>query len=166
MGLKNRLFSLYFPESIAASSIRKFSFSSGIVLIYHEVLPDEVNNERFSMVDDSIVEENPFKTQHAHVQSCDIQASNSWIRLDHGSRDVMTQRKETGKNGLFTPAFTAEHSDRSFTIIPKPQLMQVNFKRKEDKQISTYFQAQVDFMNKSGLPHKMESTNAHQKHYL
>ena len=41
MGIKGRLFRYYFPEALAGSAIRRVPASCGVVLVYHEVLPDD-----------------------------------------------------------------------------------------------------------------------------
>lgn len=64
MGIKNRLFQSYFPEFLAALAIRRMPSSSGIVLMYHEVLPDEVTLPAWT-----VVRESDFKWQMCYLQS-------------------------------------------------------------------------------------------------
>ena len=51
MGLRNQLFRWYFPEFAAA--IRRMPLSSGVVLMYHEVLPDDVTLPAWTIVRES-----------------------------------------------------------------------------------------------------------------
>jgi peptidoglycan/xylan/chitin deacetylase (PgdA/CDA1 family) len=53
MGLKSRLFRYYLPDIIAAGAIRRIPSSSGIVLMYHEVLPDDVIIPAWTIVRES-----------------------------------------------------------------------------------------------------------------
>lgn len=64
MGIKSRLFNYYFPEVLAARAIRNMPSSSGIVLMYHEVLPDDVNLPAWT-----IVHESDFIWQMRYLQS-------------------------------------------------------------------------------------------------
>ena len=42
MGIKSRLSQLYFPDMAVSVVTRRMGPASGIVLMYHEVLPDEI----------------------------------------------------------------------------------------------------------------------------
>jgi peptidoglycan/xylan/chitin deacetylase (PgdA/CDA1 family) len=53
VGLRNRLCQYFFPEVIAAALIRHKPASSGIVLMYHEVLPDNVEFSAWTIVRES-----------------------------------------------------------------------------------------------------------------
>ena len=64
MGIKNRLFQIYFSEFLAARAIRRLPASTGLVLMYHEVLPDEITLPAWT-----IVRESEFKWQMCYLQS-------------------------------------------------------------------------------------------------
>ena len=53
MGIKNRLFKYYFPELMSALTIRRMPTDSGLVLMYHEVLPDEIGIPSWTVVKES-----------------------------------------------------------------------------------------------------------------
>ncbi|KAB0666488.1 polysaccharide deacetylase family protein [Oryzomonas japonica] len=53
MGLKNRLFRYFFPEIVAKCAISRMSPSSGVVLMYHEVLPDDFKLPAWTVVRES-----------------------------------------------------------------------------------------------------------------
>lgn len=63
MGIKSRLFKYYFPEIVATASIRNRPSTTGIVLMYHEVLPDEVTMPAWT-----IVRESHFRWQMSYLQ--------------------------------------------------------------------------------------------------
>ena len=63
MGIRNRLFKYFFPEVLANSAIRRMFMPSGIVLTYHEVLPDEVDLPAWT-----IVRESDFRRQMNYLQ--------------------------------------------------------------------------------------------------
>lgn len=53
MGIKDRVFGSVFPESFASLLIRRASPSTGVVLMYHEVLPDHVSLPAWTIVKES-----------------------------------------------------------------------------------------------------------------
>jgi hypothetical protein len=53
MGIKDRVFGSVFPESFASRLIRRASPSTGVVLMYHEVLPDHVSLPAWTIVKES-----------------------------------------------------------------------------------------------------------------
>lgn len=53
MALKNRLYSACFPEKLAARAITRIPITAGVVLMYHEVLPDEVKLPAWTIVRES-----------------------------------------------------------------------------------------------------------------
>jgi peptidoglycan/xylan/chitin deacetylase (PgdA/CDA1 family) len=53
VGINSRLFKYYFPDIFAKTAIRSFSPYSGIVLMYHEVLPDDVALPAWTIVKES-----------------------------------------------------------------------------------------------------------------
>lgn len=53
MGFKNKLFRYYFPEYLSSFTINRMPSSSGVVLMYHEVLPDVVNLPSWLIVRES-----------------------------------------------------------------------------------------------------------------
>lgn len=62
MGLRYPLFRYYFPESLTAAAIHNLPSTSGIVLLYHEVLPDDVNLPAWT-----IVRESSFRWQMQYI---------------------------------------------------------------------------------------------------
>lgn len=64
MGLKDRVFYHYFPGTLAARAIRRIPRTSGIVLLYHEVLPDDVTLPAWT-----IVRETEFLLQMRYLRS-------------------------------------------------------------------------------------------------
>ena len=63
MGIKSRLCKYCFPEFISAAAIRRMSINSGIVLMYHEVLPDEISFPAWT-----VVKESDFRWQMTYLQ--------------------------------------------------------------------------------------------------
>lgn len=53
MGIKDRIFNFYFPDVLANRKIRRLSCFAGIVLMYHEVLPDEIKLPSWTVVRES-----------------------------------------------------------------------------------------------------------------
>jgi len=76
------------------------------------------------------------------------------------SFDASRRNEGTDRDRIFTPAFQA--TDRSepfmYNHLPKQELFQVNFTGKANKEISSYHHKTLDFMSKTGHPHKMEGT--------
>lgn len=64
MGLKDRLCRYWFPEAVAANGIRHFATVSGIVLMYHEVMPDDIPFAAWT-----VVRESDFRWQMSYIQS-------------------------------------------------------------------------------------------------
>lgn len=64
MGLKKRLFRYHFPEIVAASAFRRIPSTSGVVLMYHEVLPDDITLPAWT-----IVRESDFLWQMSYLRS-------------------------------------------------------------------------------------------------
>jgi len=64
VGLKHRLSRFYFPEFLAVHAIRQVSPFSGIVLMYHEVLPDD-----FALPAWTVVRESDFRWQMSYLRS-------------------------------------------------------------------------------------------------
>jgi len=84
MGLKHKAFKYCFPEFVSAAAIRRRSSDSGVVLMYHEVLPDEINLPAWT-----VVKESDFRWQmnylrrHFDIISLDlalerVQSRSSW----------------------------------------------------------------------------------------
>ena len=63
MGLKHKIFKYCFPEFVSAAAIRRLSSDSGVVLMYHEVLPDEINIPAWT-----VVKESDFRWQMNYLQ--------------------------------------------------------------------------------------------------
>ncbi|NLX18334.1 MAG: polysaccharide deacetylase family protein [Desulfobulbus sp.] len=53
MGIKSRLCSLCFPQTLASAGIRRLAANGGIVLMYHEVLPDSCSLPAWTVVRES-----------------------------------------------------------------------------------------------------------------
>lgn len=64
MGFKSRVYRACFPAAFAAGRIRAFPKASGILLMYHEVLPDEVELPAWT-----VVRESDFRWQMMYLQA-------------------------------------------------------------------------------------------------
>lgn len=53
MGIKTRISRHFFPDAVAAAAIRRFPPASGLVLMYHEVLPDDIALPAWTVVRES-----------------------------------------------------------------------------------------------------------------
>lgn len=53
MGVKTRLARLYFPERLATRAVERLPVFSGVVLMYHEVLPDDVDLPAWTILRES-----------------------------------------------------------------------------------------------------------------
>ncbi len=53
MGIKNRALRRFFPEPAVGFAVKRYPTSTGIVLMYHEVLPDEVDVPAWVVVKES-----------------------------------------------------------------------------------------------------------------
>jgi len=72
LGFKHRIFRYWFPDSIAAAAIRRLPSSVGVVLMYHEVLPDDVDIPAWTVVRESDFRlQMNFLRQHFDVVSMD-----------------------------------------------------------------------------------------------
>lgn len=62
MGIRNRLISGFFPQAIASQTMRRLAAKGGIVLMYHEVLPNACSLPAWT-----VVRESDFRWQMAYL---------------------------------------------------------------------------------------------------
>ncbi|MDG4553803.1 MAG: polysaccharide deacetylase family protein [Candidatus Competibacter sp.] len=83
MGLKNRLFGYYFPEFLVTQGICRIPPFSGIVLMYHEILPDEVKIPAWT-----VVKETDFRWQMCYLQAhFDVVSMDEALKRVYGMHD-------------------------------------------------------------------------------
>lgn len=85
MGIKSRLCSIYFPQALVSAGIRRLAAKGGIVLMYHEVLPDTCPLPAWT-----VVRESDFRWQirylHQHFDIISMDAAVSRLAGGHRSQ--------------------------------------------------------------------------------
>jgi len=115
LGFKNRLARLYFPEWLAARGIGRLPVFSGIVLMYHEVLPDDVDLPAWT-----IVREEDFRWQMQYLgRHFDI------VSMDEACRRVSSGEKVNSPFAVVT--FDDGYKGNLHTVLPIMEEMGLPF---------------------------------------
>jgi peptidoglycan/xylan/chitin deacetylase (PgdA/CDA1 family) len=115
MGLSYHIFRHYFPEFVAAKSIRRFPSTSGIVLMYHEVLPDYISLPAWT-----ILRESAFRWQMTYLSThFDV------ISIDHALERVAG--KHDAKRPFAVVTFDDGYQGNFSTVLPIMEAMGLQF---------------------------------------
>jgi len=115
VGLKSRLFKHYFPEVLAAGAFYRMPPSSGIVLMYHEVLPDDISLPAWT-----IVRESNFRCQMSYLR-----AHFDVVSIDHALERV--GGKHNAKRPFAVVTFDDGYQGNFSTVLPIMEAMGLPF---------------------------------------
>ena len=115
MSIKSRFFKWCFPELIVASSLKYMPYTSGIVLMYHEVLPDKMALPAWT-----VVRESEFRWQMSYLlKHFDV------VYMDQAIERVSNQRK--GKKPFAVVTFDDGYRGNFHTVLPIMKSMGIPF---------------------------------------
>ena len=115
MGLKHRVLKHCFPEFLSAAAIRRRPCDSGVVLMYHEVLPDEINLPTWT-----VVKESDFRWQMNYLKK----------HFDIISLDLALERingRLNGKKPFAVITFDDGYKGNLQNVLPIMHLMGLHF---------------------------------------
>lgn len=115
MGISYHIYKHYFPEAIAAASIRRIPATSGIVLMYHEVLPDEIFLPAWT-----IVRESNFRWQMSYLKE-----HFEVINIDDALKRI--DGRHVGKRPFVIVTFDDGYRGNYKTVLPIMEAMGLPF---------------------------------------